>query len=321
MPLHPESQQLLDAIAANERPGWDEMPVEKSREVYCGLTDWYEIGPTVDRVEDVCTSGPFATDGSTDAGVPLRIYQSDRAQTCPVVLYFHGGGFVLGDLESHETLCRRLAVQSGLPVVAVDYRRAPEHRYPAALDDGIEALKFLNEHGRQLGFEGTRVIVAGDSAGGNLAAAVAMRMQDHSLAPNASRIIGQLLIYPVLNTDFQTESYRSFADGFGLTRFTMKWFWEQYLGTREPDAEAAPLLANSLKGLPQCHIITAEYDILRDEGEAFAAKLQDAGVTTSHRRYDGMLHAFMHFTGAIPTGMEAIADAAEVLRRFAAKAE
>ena len=302
MPLHPQSQSFLDAVAAKNAPAWSDMPIAQGREVFSGLTDLFGTGPELRRVEDV----------STDSGVPLRIYQADTTRPRPVVMFFHGGGWVLGDIETHDTLCRHLAAESGLAIVSVDYRRAPEHPYPAAFDDCFAATQFVAEHSDQLGVAARKLAVAGDSAGGNLAAAVALKSRDADGPP----IQGQLLIYPVLNREFDGRSYVQFAEGFGLSRAVMMWFWEQYLGANVLDAYASPVLAESLVGLPQTHVITAEYDVLRDEGKAFAELLTAAGVATNHRCYDGMLHAFMHFTGAIEAGREAISDAAEVLRGF-----
>ncbi len=307
MSLHPQSQAFLDAVAANSRPGWDEMPTQQSRDIFSAMTDLFETGPELSRVENLITEN----------NVRLRIYQAERShEATPAVLYFHGGGWVLGDLGSHDTLCRRLAAESGLIVVSVDYRRAPEHVYPAALEDCLDAAAFITEHCEELGVEGAQLIVAGDSAGGNLAAAVSLRTRDAANDAAPSPIIGQLLIYPALSADFDSESYTKFAEGFGLTRQIMIWFWEQYLGLQTADQFAAPALAKSLTGLPPTHVITAEYDILRDEGEAFAERLMAAGVPTTQIRYDGMLHAFMHFTGAIGAGREAVSETAEVLRNF-----
>lgn len=307
MPLHPQSQAFLDAVAAKQAPGWDEMPTQQSRDTYAAMSDLFEIGPELDRIEDAVTEN----------GVGLRIYQAHRSDTStPVVLYFHGGGWVLGNIETHDTLCRRLAEASGLIVVSVDYRRAPEHPYPAALEDCLDAASFVTEHSEDLGFDATRLIVAGDSAGGNLAAAVALATRNEVSAGEESPIIGQLLLYPALNTDYESQSYQEFSEGFGLTRHIMRWFWGQYLGSRTPDAHSVPALAESLKGLPPTHIVTAEFDILRDEAEMFADRLKAAGVLVTHKRYDGMLHAFMHFTGAIEVGREAVTEAAEVLRVF-----
>lgn len=307
MALHPQSWAFLDAVAGNQRPGWNEMPIEQSRDIYAAMSDLFETGPELSRVENLIT----------DNNVRLRLYQAKRSdQNTPTVLYFHGGGWVLGDLDSHDTLCRRLAAESELIIVSVDYRRAPEHIYPAALIDCLDAAAFVTEHASELGINPTQLIVAGDSAGGGLAAAVALRTADAATETEPSPIIGQLLIYPALSTNFDSPSYIEFAAGFGLSREIMMWFWQQYLGTQTADQFAAPASADCLSGLPPTHVITAEYDILRSEGEEFAERLMAAGVPTSHVRYDGMLHAFMHFTGAIEVGREAVNEAAEVLRDF-----
>lgn len=307
MPLHPQSQAFLDAVAARNGPGWDEMPTQQSRDTFAEMAELFEARPNLERIEDAVT----------DNGVGLRIYQAARSETAtPVVLYFHGGGWVLGDLETHDTMCGRLAAESGLIVISVDYRRAPEHPYPAPLEDCTDAAAFVTEHAAELGCDENRLIVAGDSAGGNLAAALALATRDALDEGADSPIIGQLLLYPALNNDYETDSYIQFAEGFGLTRHIMVWFWNQYLGDQTPNAGTTPALAETLANLPPTHVVTAEYDILRDEAEAFAERLQAAGVPTTHRRYDGMLHAFLHFTGAIECGREGMKDVAAVLREF-----
>ena len=301
MPLHPQAQAFVDAIAQQDSPGWRDLPPNTAREVFSSWTDLYGEGPDVARVENISLDG-----------IAARIYQADPSQVVPVVMYFHGGGWVLGDLDSHDTLCRILAAESNCAIISVDYRRAPEHKYPAAFDDSIAATKFVANQGTDLGVDSKRIIVAGDSAGGNLALAVALRARD----ADGPTLSGQLLIYPVLSTDFESPTYRDLAEGYGLTRDSMKWFWECYLGDKQPDLYAEPPLADSMRGLPKTHVITAEYDVLRSEGEALVARLKADGIPTSHQQYDGMLHGFVHFSAAFDNGRAAVSDCARVLKEL-----
>ena len=219
---------------------------------------------------------------------------------------------MLGDVNTHDTLCRRLAGGASCTVISVDYRRAPEHKFPQPLDDGYNVAQYVMDHAATLGVLPSRIAVAGDSAGGNLAAGLCLRARDEQ----GPRIHSQWLLYPVLDRNFDTGSYRSFAEGYGLTREAMRWFWEQYL-TEDSDAanpRAAPAQARSLKGLPPAHIITAEFDVLRDEGESYANRLQQAGVSATHRRYDGMIHGFMHFSEPFDDGGRAVRELAHRMK-------
>ena len=307
MTLHPQSQEFLDSIAAANRPAWSELPPNTSRKMFGELTRSLGKGPEIQRVRDV----------TSDEGVAMRIYQTDTSRAQPVTMYFHGGGWVLGDLETHDSLCRQLAQKADCAVVAVDYRRSPEHRYPVALDDCYSATKWIAQRSDEFGLDGTRLIVAGDSVGGNLSATVALKARDVS----GPKLLAQVLIYPVIARVFDTESYTQYAEGYGLTREVMRWFWDQYLGTDEPDTYAMPSLAGSLEGLPPAHVVTAQYDVLCTEGEEYAAMLQRAGVATSVRRYDGMLHGFVHYATIFDVGRQAITDLGEVLRAFFASAQ
>ena len=304
MPLHPQASAFLEDLAAQNAPGWNEMTPNEGRAVFAGLTGLFGQGPAVHRVEN-------RTLGS---GLRVRVYTAAATdKPLPALMYFHGGGWVLGDLDTHDALCRRLADEASCVVVAVDYRRAPEHKFPAALDDCFAATEFVVENAEAFGVDRDRVIVAGDSSGGNLAAAVALRAREQG----GPALTAQVLIYPVLDHRFDTPSYTQFAEGYGLTRSAMVWFWEQYLGTAGDGAIefASPLRAGDLRGLPPAHVITAGYDVLRDEGERFAARLREAGVTTTTRRYDGMIHGFVHFCGLFDTGRQAVSDVAKVLRQ------
>jgi len=227
-------------------------------------------------------------------------------------LYMHGGGWVLGNLDTHDALCRQLAAESDCVVVAVDYGLSPESKFPEPLDDCFDVLNYVIEHCGALGIDTERLAVAGDSAGGNLAAALALKTSQQG----GPKIEMQLLIYPVIEPNFESESYQLFADGFGLSRPVMQWFWQQYLADQNQlqDPLAVLTRAETLTGLPRAHVITAEYDVLRDEGELYAQLLTAAGVPTTVKRYDGMLHGFIHFGGVFDASQVALQEIGQVLR-------
>ncbi len=302
MAMDPQVRQFLDQLAAENPPGWETMSPAEARDTFLKFGELF--GPRED-VADVA-------DRTVANSVRVRVYSPDGNGPFPVVMYFHGGGWVIGDLETHDPLCRRLCNRSGCAVVAVDYRRAPEHKYPAALHDCFNATKYVAEHAAEFNADPRRIAVAGDSAGGNLAAAVTLKARDEQGPP----IRYQLLIYPITDRDFETESYRQFAEGFGLTRAAMKWFWQCYLA-RESDGRqplASPLSAD-LSGLPGACVVTAEYDVLRDEGRAYAEKLSDAGVDARHMHCEGVIHGFFHFCGLFDRGKAAIDELGQLLRR------
>lgn len=280
MPLHPQAQAFVDSLAQQNPPGWDELSPDEARQAFAGMGEFFGIGPELDAVDDM-----------TLADVPVRVYRSDERAIKPAVIYVHGGGWVLGSIDTHDAICRRLVRGSGAHVISVDYGLAPENAFPGPLDQCFAVVQAVAEQGESLGVDPTRLLVAGDSAGGNLAAATAIRARDES----GPALIGQALIYPVVAPDFETDSYQEFAEGFGLTRDSMKWFWRSYVGEgAELSQPLADLSGHSLEGLPPTLIITAEYDVLRDEGESFARRMKDSGIDVRHTRYDGMLHGFFH---------------------------
>ncbi len=302
MTLHPQAAQFLEDLAAQNPPAWDELPVNEARELFRSLEALFGELEAVHSVQDVFTP----------SGVRLRVYHPHPDRTLPAVIYFHGGGWVLGDCDTHDSLCRRLANQSDCCVVSVDYGRAPEHKFPVPLEDCYAGLKYVVDRHTDFRIAPDRIGVAGDSAGGNLAASVALMTQ--RLA--GPRLSCQLLIYPVIEPNFSSTTYQQFAEGFGLTRKSMIYFWSCYLASDDQatDPEACPSRATSLQQMPPTHVITAEYDVLRDEGEAFADRLQAEGVQTSQRRYLGMLHGFVHFAAPFDDGMCARDDAAYFLK-------
>jgi acetyl esterase len=227
-------------------------------------------------------------------GLRLRTIRPDEARDRgPVIMYFHGAGWVMGDATTHDRLVRELAVGANATVVFVDYDRAPEHRYPVAIEQAYAATRYVSEHAEELGVDVARLAVAGDSVGGNMATIVSLLAKERSGPP----IAGQLLFYPVTNADFDTGSYIQFADGPWVTRRAMRWFWDQYLPdhNKRSDSTASPLQASAeqLAGLPRALIITAENDVLRDEGEAYGRKLIEAGVEVVTTRYNATIHDFV----------------------------
>ena len=229
-----------------------------------------------------------------------------------LLVYLHGGGHVKGDLDTHDTTCRFLAQASGAGVLAVDYRLAPEHPFPAAADDAVAALRFASEQAEQLGFDPARIAVGGDSAGGNLAAVATLAAK----AGEAPLPAFQLLIYPVCDFSRKRRSYELFREGFYLTEADMDWFRGHYLA--DPDAasswRASPLLAPDFSGLPSAYVLTAGFDPLRDEGEEYAERLSASGVPVALRRHDGLLHSFANQVAVNRPAREAMLEAAGALR-------
>lgn len=309
MPLHSQAVKFLADVAAENRPAWNEMPLDEARAIFDGMEAVYGVGPQLDRVEDLVTPD----------SISLRLYQKSATAKAGVVMFFHGGGFVLGSIQSHDTLCRRLASQSGLTVVSVDYRLAPENVFPAAFDDCYRSTEFVVGNADELNVDGSRVIVAGDSAGGGLAAAVSLKAGDS----RQLTIQGQVLIYPVLDTNFKTHSYSRFSTDFGLTRGTMMWFWDSYLrGNSSQKAEptepyAAVLKSEDFGPFPPTYLQLAEYDVLYDEGWDFANRLKQADVPVTVQKYDGMLHGFVHFSEPFDDAKRAISDAAAAMKTLA----
>jgi acetyl esterase len=236
----------------------------------------------------------------------------------PLVVYLHGGGWVVGDLDTHDGVCRFLAREADAGVLAVDYRLAPEHPFPAAVDDAVAAFRWASAHAAGLGFDPRRVAVAGDSAGGNLSAVVSLA----TTRTGGARPVAQLLIYPVTDLATKHPSYRLFSRGFFLTEAEMDWYRGHYLPSDEAarDERASPLRAGDLAGLPPAIVLTAGFDVLRDEGEAYAARLEDAGVPVHLHRAAGQVHGFANATAISPSARAALRDGAKALVRAFSKA-
>ncbi|MCR4471859.1 MULTISPECIES: alpha/beta hydrolase [unclassified Burkholderia] len=234
-----------------------------------------------------------------------RVYRPVVERSRGAIAYFHGGGFVIGNLDSHDQLCRDLCVGSGATLISVDYRLAPEHRFPAAIDDCLDAVRWIAQHAKMLSIDPTKIVVAGDSAGGNLATVTALQIRDKG-GPD---LRAQALIYPV--TDYHTPANKSYIEnqsGYSLTRAAMIRFWSEYLADAQEARHpyACPLRAPSLEGLPPALVVTAEFDPLRDEGEAYADRVCNAGVPVTRWRYDGMIHGFFRMSAACARAKEAV---------------
>ena len=306
MPLDPQVQALLDAMAAAGGPPLHELSPPDARAAYEALAGARATTDTVAAVEDRSVPTP-------DGDVALRLYRPHGAGDglAPVVVFFHGGGWVIGSIDSHDALCTTLAARSGAVVASVGYRLSPEAPFPAPLDDCLAATRWVADHAEELGVDPTRLAVAGDSAGGNLAAAVALRARDEG----GPAIAFQLLLYPVTDHSFSQGSYTENASGYFLTAEAMRWFSGHYLGSTPPDHPlAAPLHAPDVSGLPPALVVTAEYDPLRDEGEAYGARLAAAGVATDVRRHDGMVHGFVSLFGVLDGGAEGLEQCVAALR-------
>jgi acetyl esterase len=289
MPVDPQIQALLDLRAA--LPPLHTLSVAEARDQMAARPIEGLRIPEVASVVNREMPGPGGP-------LPLRIYTPLGTGPFPLMVFFHGSGFVVCSLDTHDAMCRNLCAGAGCVVVSVDYRLAPEHKFPAGPDDCLAATRWAVAHAASLGADAGRVVVAGDSAGGNLAAVTALRIRDEG----GPRLCGQLLIYPV--TDYHTPGTASMAEnaeGYGLTRQGMAWFWDHYL--RQPSEAAnplaCPLRAADLSGLPPALVITAEYDPLRDEGEIYGQKLRAAGVPVEITRYDGVNHGFFFFVGVV----------------------
>ena len=302
MPLDPQAKALLDFLGFTSQPGIETLTPQAARDRFRALTDARKqmgANEPVHQVRDVKIAGPAAD-------IPVRIYAPDIPKPAPVLIYYHGGGWVLGDLDSHDHVCRAIANAVPCVVGSVDYRLAPEAKFPAAVDDSYAAIEWVAANANELGIDRNRIAVGGDSAGGNLAAVVSRMARDR----RGPEPIYQLLIYPATDMRMIAASLQENAEGPLLTRASMAWFIEHYLSGEKDklDPLASPLLAADLSALPPAFILTAECDPLRDEGEDYGNKLKQAGVSVEVRRYAGMPHGFFSFGAALNSAKEAMAD-------------
>jgi acetyl esterase len=304
MPLDPQARAVIDMLAALNLPPTGTVPAPAAREAFA-TRPLPPAGP-IHRVESLTIPGPAG-------GIPVRIYHPSDAPQLPVLVWYHGGGWVLGTLDGCEHVCREIANAAGCIVVSVDYRLAPEHKFPACPDDCEAAFYWAMDNAASFGGDPRRVAVGGDSAGGNLAAVVSLRARE----AGRPLPVFQLLVYPVTDSDFSTPSYVANAEGYMLTEVGMRWFWDQYVSSSSElvHPHAAVLRASDVSGLPPALVITAEFDPLRDEGEAYGELLRQAGVPVTITRYDGVIHGFFGMFNMIDKGRDAIRESAEALNK------
>ena len=310
MPLDPQAQRVIDGMAAlNLKPVEESTPAEARESI---RTRTAALGPFPDVAAVVDHRVPVS-----GGQIIVRAYSPGGPGPHPALVYYHGGGWVIGDLYSHDGLCRSITNAARCAVLSVDYRLAPESKYPVAVEDSYAALLWIVANAERLGIDRRRIAVGGDSAGGNLATVMALVARDRK----GPRLALQVLIYPVTDHDLDTRSYLENATGYVLTREGMRWFWNHYLAREAQGREpyASPLRASSLAGLPPALIITAEYDPLCDEGETYAARLRDAGVPVTLTRYPGMFHGFVRMTNILDKARTALDEiASSVQKAFAA---
>jgi len=308
MTLDPQAKWVLDIAKEKGLPTLDELSATDAKADYeeRAKTLTYknvEIGSTL----DLDIPGPHG-------GIPIRIYQpAGTSEPLPVLVYYHGGGWVVGSIETHDSLCRTIANAGPFIVVSVDYRMGPEHPFPAAVDDAIAALNWTAENISEYGGDAAKVAVSGDSAGGNLSAVVCLNAREE----NSYMPIFQWLIYPATNMTMDTQSHASFADGYFLTRSLMDYFQGHYLSRPEDkdDWRASPLLAKSLRNLPPALIQTAGFDPLKSEGIAYANRMNTEGSSAQHTDYEGMVHGFINLGGVIDMAAVCIEEGVTSLKR------
>jgi acetyl esterase len=321
--LHVEVQLALKLLALAGEPSLDSVKVADARARVAKDAHAFR-GPLIDvaHVEQVTIPAPSGAiggrlyvpepDGGLLAPERQRGLPGGRQAPGGLLVYFHGGGFVVGDLETHDNICRFLARQAGVRVMAVDYALAPEHRFPAAIEDALAAFRFAVEHAGELGIDPARMAVGGDSAGGNLAAGVARL----AAAGNGHAPAFQLLFYPWLDLAGKRDSYRLFGEGFYLTEADLDWYRGHYLADERDarDPRCSPMLAEDLAGSAPAYIVTAGFDPLRDEGEEYAERLRAAGVRVALRRQAGLIHGFVNTVQIGHVAREALLEAAGALR-------
>ena len=304
MSLDPQAQNVLDTIAALNLPANHTVSPAEAR-ANAKLRPRAQ-GPDVAKVEDRAIPGP-------GPNIPVRVYTPAGPGPFPILVWFHGGGWVVGDLDGADGAARHLTVGANCVTVSVDYRLAPETKFPGPADDCYAATVWAAQHAAELNGDASRVAVGGDSAGGNLAAAISLMARDRQ----GPGLAFQLLVYPVTDRNFATASYTANADGYLLSKAGMEWYWDHYLSDASDASNpyAAPLQATDLSNLPPALVITAEYDPLCDEGEAYGKRLNAAGIPTVCTRYPGMIHGFFGMWAAMDKGQQAIDEAAAALRQ------
>ncbi|HLT79138.1 MAG TPA: alpha/beta hydrolase [Ferrovibrio sp.] len=308
--LDQEAKAFLDAVKLANRPDYSTMTPKEARKLYKQTRSAVTPEPPeVSEVDNIAAPGPHGP-------IPLRYYRPaevEKKEVLPVLVFYHGGGWVIGDLDTHDVVCRTLSNEGRCAVVSVDYRMGPEYKFPIAIDDAYAAVKWVVDEAKTLRIDPRRVAVGGDSAGGNLAAVVSLLARDVEDAP---KIAYQLLIYPATDMHMDTESHRRFGEGHLLTRSSMDWFQEQYLNGPDDrdDWRASPLKAKSLAGLPPAYVLIAGHDPLRDEGEAYAMALKAADVSVVLREFEGQIHGFITMGKVMPQANQALAEMGVALK-------
>ena len=305
MPLDPQAQTLLDQLALFEGPKIQDLPIDEARAVFTAFKTM------LPKVEAARTADHLVEGMTLRAHYPMGL--DAGAGPVPVVVWFHEGGFTVGNLDTSDSLAADLANSSGCVVVNVDYPLAPEHPFPEPLEAAYRAVEWVAEHARDLGVDPARLAVGGDSAGGNLATTVCMLAKERG----GPAIRFQLMAYPCLDARMSYPSIRENGEGRLLEAGTMRWFWDNYVGAADPeDPLVSPLYApeDALAGLPPALVLTAEYDPLRDEGEAYAERLRQAGVDVVASRYDGVLHSLLSMAELWDAGRKAMDECARALR-------
>ncbi|MBY0510637.1 MAG: alpha/beta hydrolase [Rhodospirillaceae bacterium] len=305
MPLDPIAKAIIDQMSAMNAIPLSQM----SAAAYRAMNNAVPRPPSMIQLAEITDR----TIPGPDGDVPVRIYKASQEPNQPCLVFFHGGGFVICGLDSHDGTCRALSKATGCTVVSVDYRLAPEHKFPAGVEDSYAATLWVAKNASALGIDANRIAVGGDSAGANFATVVALLIRERG----GPKLRHQMLIYPVTDQTCSTESYDLFARDYFLTKEMMIWFRDHYLPTGHDPADplASPLHMENLADLPPATVITAEYDPLRDEGEAYAARLKKAGVAVDMKRYDGVFHGFFSMGGVLPQADQALAFATERLRQ------
>jgi acetyl esterase/lipase len=308
VPLDPLVKGFLDQMAAVPGPKMWEVPASAAREVFAAMMQL--VGPKdvpIGKVQNLTMPGPGGE-------IALRSYApvAAKGEPLPTLVFFHGGGYVIGNLETHDGLCRMLANESGARVIAVDYRMAPEHKFPAAVEDAYAAVNWIEDNAASLGVDANRIAVGGDSAGGGLAAVVSQMAKEKG----DPKIVFQMLLFPVTQIGNETTSMREFGEGYFLEAETLKWFFKHYLpdDADRSDPRISPLVAKDVAGLPPAYVMLGGYDPLHDEGQAYADKLRAAGVKVTVADYPDLVHDFIYLQAVLPQAPEAVKGAAAALK-------
>ena len=308
MNLDPQARAFLEQLAAANPPSYPAMGVQAARQLYAARADTNMPTAEVAEVYDTNAEG-------RGGPLPLRVYRgigTDSEAALPVMVYFHGGGWVVGDIETHDPICRELANIAHCAVISVAYRRSPEHKFPEPVEDAVAATLWVASNAKALRIDPTRIAVGGDSAGGALATVTAIILRDRGGPPLAM----QALIYPPVDLLSDTDSHRDYAEGYGLTRDSVLWFRNQYLRDERDayDWRASPLRAPDFRNLPPAYILTAGFDTLRDEGLLYAEALHRAGVPTTYECFEGMIHGFINIGRYMSAAHHAVYRIAQALK-------